>query len=331
MKSVKIITSIFFIFFSLAYAVNDIAEPSNEDEFSNEYLAAFEHSNFELSPITSKDFEVKSNVLVPARKKNTFIAVGLSFLIPGLGHTYLGDLKTAGTLFSSSGAAYTLSSLSNSNEALQFSSIVAAQNISFYGIYAAYRDTQLYNNNIKNIPINSLSDLSYAPFNLKILKKPEVWGGFLGALSLAVIIGEIAYKNVSYVHCDLSYNEIKPLAAFPIGIGEEAFFRGFIQSSFYNTLPPWGAITTASLVFGLAHIPNALFLRPKDRWRYYSFSLPFITSLGAYFGFLTYKNKSLKESVALHAWYDFTLFLAETLLTQSVIKGKKEFAFSSMF
>ena len=329
MKNLKHIVSIFFLYFSFVYAADEVDHSSNEKEFSSEDLTTLRNSDFEFSPTTSKDLEVNTNVVIPNRKKSTFIAVGLSSLVPGLGHTYLGDLKTAGSLFGSSGTAYALSNLNS--EGFKFTSFVTTQNISLYGIYAAYRDTHIYNNDIKNIPINSFSDLSFAPFNLKILKKPEVWGGFLGALSLAVIISEIAYNNVSHVHCNLSYDGIKPLAALPIGIGEESFFRGFIQSSFYSALPPWGAITMSSLIFGLAHIPNALVLESEDRWRYYSFSLPFITSLGAYFGFLTYKNKSLKESVALHAWYDFTLFLAGTLLTQSAIKGKKEFSFSFVF
>ncbi len=331
MKKLKIFAFIFFLYFSVAYADDDIDKPSNEKKFQSEDLIVLGHSDLELSPTSLKDLGINTKLIMPTRKKNTFIAVSLSYLIPGLGHTYLGDFKTAGGLFSSSGTAYALNNLSNPNSALKFSGLVASQNISFYGIYAAYRDTHIYNNDTENIPINSFADLSFAPFNPKILKKPEVWGGFLGALSLAVIISEIAYHNVSHVHCNLSYDEIKPLAALPIGIGEESFFRGFIQPLFYKALPPWAAITMSSLIFGLAHFPNALALAPEDRWRYYSFSLPFLTSLGAYFGFLTYKNKSLKESVALHAWYDFTLFLAGTLLTKSDIKGKKEFSFSLAF
>jgi len=331
MKSIKILTSVFLLSSSLIFAADDVPEPSSENDLFNEDLTAFEQNYYDFPTISSESLEVTPNITLPARKKSTFIAVGLSALIPGLGHTYLGDLKTAGSLFGSSGAAHTLNILSDSNEPLRISSFVAAQNLSFYGIYAAYRDTHLYNNDIKNIPIDSFADLSTAPFNFKILKKPEVWGGFIGAISLAAIISKVAYKSASHVRCDISSNEIMPLAALPIGIGEEAFFRGFIQSSFYDALPPWGAITASSLIFGLTHIPNAVLLDEKDRWRYYSFSLPFITTLGAYFGFLAYKNNSLKESVALHTWYDFTLFLIDALVVQSSIKWKKEFSFSFDF
>jgi len=104
-----------------------------------------------------------------------------------------------------------------------------------------------------------------------------------------------------------------------------------MQTVLTEKLPPWSAITLSSLAFGAAHIPNAMQFNPSQRWRYYAFSLPIITSFGAYMGWLTYKNRSLKESVALHAWYDFVLMSAGALASKAAIGGKTHISHSWEF
>ena len=119
--------------------------------------------------------------------------------------------------------------------------------------------------------------------------------------------------------------------ALPVGIGEEAFFRGYLQPVFSEWLTPWGGITASSAIFGAAHILNAQTMAPEHRWRYYSFILPFITSFGVYFGWLTHKNNSLQESVALHTWYDFIIFTVSSLDTQAAGTGRSSFAIAIPF
>jgi membrane protease YdiL (CAAX protease family) len=199
--------------------------------------------------------------------------------------------------------------------------LVALQSVWQYGIFAAYRDVRTYNQQSGysyRMPTDTFSDLVSAPFSFKVLKKPEVWGGFLGTMAAAFTMGYFLAPEDAHIHLSASSHvNLPPYVAFPIGIGEEALFRGYLQSELMEGLGKWGGIAVSSLVFGAAHIPNAMLLAPEDRWRYYTFSLPLITGMGAYFGWVTEKNHSLRESVALHSWYDFTLFAAVAMASQA--------------
>lgn len=122
-----------------------------------------------------------------------------------------------------------------------------------------------------------------------------------------------------------------PPVAFPIGIGEEALFRGYLQSQLSETFNPVAGIIFSSIAFGAAHIPNAQGMEPDEQRRYYTYGIPLITAFGAYFGWLTYKNRSLQESVALHSWYDFTLFALKAFTQQSAATGRPGFALAVPF
>jgi membrane protease YdiL (CAAX protease family) len=208
--------------------------------------------------------------------------------------------------------------------------VSTVQAVSLYGIYAAYRDAKLYNGNAPiTMPKDDFKQLSTAPLQWSVIKKPEVWGACLGALAVGVTTAYLAYPEEVTARVKTTY--IEPLSALPIAIGEESLFRGYLQTSLTEVLPPWGAITLSSLAFGAAHIGNAQSMEPSDRWRYYTFSLPIITGLGGYMGWLTYKNRSLKESVALHAWYDFALMCAGAIANTAVIGGRTQVAHSWEF
>lgn len=275
--------------------------------------------------------EISPPPIAPVYKSPT-AAVCLSILWPGLGHVYLGDLKTASGFFVSSGIS--LSSM-RANEKVSENSGIMLQNTWFYGIFAAYRDARIFNNEAGyryKVPTDTLADLSFAPFRWRVVKKPEVWGGVIGSLALATGVGYLMLpKNGESMADSISENEkLSPILAFPVGIGEEAFFRGCVQSSLAETFTPWGGIAITSALFAAAHIPNAQLLKPEHRWRYYTYVIPFISTLGVYKGWLAYKNHSLQESVAVHSWYDFTLFLLQSLATTSVV-GKPSFSTTLKF
>lgn len=157
-----------------------------------------------------------------------------------------------------------------------------------------------------------------------MIKKPEVWGGLLGAFVVA--------SGVTYLSKALSVGgEVYPAMALPIGIGEEAFFRGFLQPQLSEVLTPWGGITASSVAFGAAHIGNAWDMDRRDRRSYYSFVLPYLTTFGVYLGWLTYKNNSLQECVALHTWYDFIIFAGSAMATEAAITNNARFALSLPF
>lgn len=269
---------------------------------------------------------------VVAPYKSPFWAVSLSALMPGLGHVYLGDAKTARGLIGGTCLGAGLIAMPSRTPWTEIAGFMAIETSWMYGMYAAYRDTRKSNGEgeyVYQMPTDDLADLSLAPVRWSVLKKPEVWGGILGALGVACGVAYFAgeFKDA---HVSLSVGEELglPFIAFPIAISEESFFRGFLQSSLSETLSPWAGITLSSLLFGAAHIPNALVLSSRDQRSYYAFSLPLITAMGAYFGWLTYKNRSLKESVAVHAWYDFTLLALTVVASQAAVVKRPAFAIS---
>jgi membrane protease YdiL (CAAX protease family) len=166
--------------------------------------------------------------------------------------------------------------------------------------------------------MDSFADVSSAPFRWSVLKKPEVWGGLLGAFALGAFLNRFT-PSEDKPKAALSVREMSmPLRAFPVGVGEECLFRGYLQSTLIEALGPVGGIAVASAAFGAAHIPNASGFSKKERLAYYKFGIPFITAAGGYLGWMTYKNRSLQESVAMHAWYDFAIFAAEAATAAAI-------------
>lgn len=330
----KLLPLLFFA--GLLYAEDAVDE---EIEPGTEEIALLEPSY--LTPqslIVQEDIGPTLPELREPRRKSALWAAVLSGLIPGLGHVYLEDYRTAGTLFGSVGVFGGLGTAGLGNEAFQTSNLVTMQSLSFYSSYAAYRDARAYNQFVGYeypMPTEHLSALALAPLEWEVMRKPEVWGGLLGALSLGFALQYFVFSDGFETECNArlssSDETLFPLIALPVAIGEEAFFRGYLQSLFSEWLSPWGGIALSSLWFGVMHIPNALELDPAERTRYYTYSIPFITAFGGYFGWLTYKNRSLKESTALHTWYDFTLFLLSYSVASSAAIGTPHFAFSFSF
>lgn len=310
---------------------------SGSTEFSvletNQEIASFETPSFIQEPISSLDLPQTAPPLAPPKYKHPWLAISLSSIIPGLGHLYLGDNQTAAGLISTTGLTAGLMFSPNPN--IQQTAFITLNATGYYGLYSAYRDVRLYNGASLYsypMPTDSLADLTAASFQWSVLKKPEVWGGILGAFSIGVVVSYFAYPRDAKIetHRAAAFTPL-PFVALPVGIGEECLFRGFLQSALSESFNPLTGLILSSLAFGAAHIPNAQMLDEKNRWRYYSFSLPLITGIGAYCGWLTSKNHSLKESVAVHTWYDFILFSLSALANQTAATGRPGFAFSSAF
>lgn len=271
---------------------------------------------------------------VNPNRKSAFVAVGLSYLLPGLGHVYLNDYKTASGIFSSAASGISLSYLPEMGYSDRQNLVATAGNIWIYGIYAAYRDVRNFNGNVGyyyKMPQEQFADLAFAPFQFSVLKKPEVWGGLLGTMAAAAGVSYLAYSSLPESRVLMSHSiNLSPLVALPVGIGEEAFFRGFLQSLLAESVGPTAAIALSAATFGVAHIGNAFYLPAEHQWRYFAFSLPLITSFGAYAGWVTQKNHSLKESVALHTWYDFILLALDAWATRAAI-GRTDVALALPF
>ena len=301
-------------------------------EFPVSSQPTFDPMSLAQPPLSPEEFHPPAPVLEPARK-SVFLTVGLSCLIPGLGHAYLGDLETASGLVGSSlGLGWVVAS--SDPPSVKLTSLVTLQSAWSYSLYAAYRDVRKYNGQrgySYKMPSDSLTDLALAPFRFKVLKKPEVWGGFLGAFAVAAATAYLAYPKEARIPLHLSRRIHVPAIALPIGIGEESLFRGYLQSLLAEAFGPEVGIALSSLTFGAAHIPNAMALAPEHQWRYYAFSLPLVTAMGAYFGWITHKNHSIQESVALHTWYDFVLFSLASLASQASCVGNSSFSIAIPF
>ncbi len=302
--------------------INEQNDPNPSSEIASIDIGSLKDSTQPFSAPSGKDaFSVPQPTLQTPYKSPT-VATALSTILPGLGHLYLEEYSTAAALFGTvSASAVAAADPFDANTSTE--GIIVANQSYTYGIYAAYRDARIFNGLDTyryKMPVDSFSDLAYAAFSPSVLKKPTVWGGIVGGLTLAYVVTRIGYgetclspiANAPAANDIFSNNPspLFPLTAFSVGIGEESFFRGYLQSAIIEETNPAVGIALSSIFFGAAHIPNADVLDPQDRWRYYSFSVPLITALGTYFGILTYNSGSLQESVAVHSWYDFILFAA---------------------
>ena len=86
------------------------------------------------------------------------------------------------------------------------------------------------------------------------------------------------------------------LVAALAGLGEELFFRGLLQLGLSSFVDVWLAVLLTSLLFGLAHAVTFLYC-----------ILAFIISL--YLGFLFVHTDNLIVPIAVHALYDFFVFM----------------------
>lgn len=315
--------------YSFLYGASPEEEEMSLDLKYPPQLGVIDSNGIIQHPIFAEEIQIPKPILL-MRHKSPGLAVTMS-LIPGLGHVYLGDLKTAGALIGSASTGY---GMMYSKKTGEFGFRTFAYTC-MYSLYAAYRDARNFNgqsNYLYEMPTDSFLDLTLAPFKWSILKKPEVWGGVLGCLALGiatVILFDDEQNPANNSHS--SWNKLSPFRAFAIGVGEEALFRGYLQSQLSEIFTPLGGIAFSCLIFGATHALNGLGMELEERRNYLTFSIPFITVSSAYEGWLTYKNHSLKESVAVHAWYDFILMGIGKLAGQAVSTGCSRFAIAFAF
>ncbi len=207
---------------------------------------------------------------------------------------------------------------------------IAAQNLWFYSIFDAYRDARVLRDDAGysfRITRESLGELAIAPFDPRVLKSPWVWGGVPIALGLGLgfsylvdkdsfdnarTIREVDKVNVLGHRFERGTGFLAGSAYFvsmfaPVGVGEEALFRGVIQSEMEERLGPTWGLVTASAIFGAVHTFNFLQNDPKAAL----VAVPLISVVGSSLG-LAYQHTGhqLRTSVAMHFWYDTLLSMA---------------------
>lgn len=266
----------------------------------------------------------------PARKKSPALAATLSILpvCPGCGHFYLEQYGTGAAYLGSAalllgGLVATSSQADSSVANLSLPLTTTLQNLWFYGIFGTYRDARLMQGDEgykRPITDETLPQLALASFRPRVLKSPWVWagvplmlGGALGLNSLLEASGKVSLGVPPLLALrggEIVGGEVLLASTFlPVGIGEEALFRGVVQTGLSEWLGPWGGWAAGSVLFGAAHIPNftgSLF-GPVPLQQAVP-ALTYITAIGSVIG-LAYMHTGyrLETGVAMHFWYDFGL------------------------
>ncbi len=275
-------------------------------------------------------------------RKRPGTAAGLSLLCPGCGHFYLGKhaqgaalLGTTATLLG--GAAVSLSGHEVRLDGTADSAKVpvgvllatTAQNLWFFSIFDAYRSARVAREDYgyrHKITRESLGDLVSAPFRPNVLKSPWVWLGvpaaLLGGIAVSYALEGDDIEDVPSIFDVKRVNVLgrqltrgKGFAAgsayygglfASVGVGEEALFRGVIQTEMEERFGPTAGLVVASAIFGSIHAFNFL-----DDPKQIAIAVPVITVLGSSLG-LAYQRTGhkLSTSVAMHFWYDFLLSVA---------------------
>ena len=201
--------------------------------------------------------------------------------------------------------------------------LAAVQDLWIYGLADAWITSALARRE-RFAPPDSAADLLAAPFNLEVMKRPVVWAGLIGALAVGLGVTFALSDdldsdrvgddpNLFGETVDASYGY--PLGGLAAGtlfahvaLAEEAVFRGYIQSTSARALGETPGWVAASLLFGLAHVPNIYALPEEDRDEYLLYGLPVITAAGFYLGWVyRHSDYSLAPPTAIHFWYDFLL------------------------
>lgn len=266
-------------------------------------------------------------------------AAGLALLCPGCGHLYLGKtvegtafLATTATLLGGSLALLRDDELRLDGTATSAKVPAAlllattAQNLWFYSIFDAYRSARVaredrgYRHAISR---ETLPELVSAPFRPSVLASPWVWAGvplaLLGgiAISYAVEGGDLEDRPTIFdvdrvnvfghrLHRGRGFAAGSAYFAgmfSSVGLGEEALFRGVIQTELEERFGPTAGLIVSSAIFGSIHAFNFL-----DDPGTIAVAVPVITVLGSSLG-LAYQRTGhkLSTSIAMHFWYDFLL------------------------
>ena len=171
--------------------------------------------------------------------------------------------------------------------------------MALYSGYAAYRDARERDNAGFRTPAprESLTDLAVAPFSINYLSRPTTFIPLL--LEAAVLYHEKDSKDAYGIYRANDVSE-RDLHVFNLtanemtAVGEEAFFRGFLNNEFSSRYGDGAGLVTSSVIFGLAHTGQGQTANALQA-----------TAAGFYFGWLHQKNGfQAGEGAALHYWFN---------------------------
>ena len=167
-----------------------------------------------------------------------------------------------------------------------------ATDTALYSSFAAYRDARARDDRAYRTPApkESLSDLALAPFSWEFLSRPTT---FIPLALQAWAVSRSGYGI--YRSNDVSAGDLQVYNATAnefTAVGEEGFFRGFINN---EASARWGngwGLAGSSLLFGVAHTGQGQTANAVQA-----------TIAGAYLGWIQQRNGfEIGEGVALHYW-----------------------------
>ena len=317
---------------------------------------------FRLS-VESMSIEPLTGILcrLPHDIPSTRKAALLSMLLPGLGHIYLDDVKEGILLLGGEVALisssflfnrYVLENSSDSSERSDFSDflsnppLIAATELPLLGVYLAYRKAREKSHNIgykQPLPDESLLDLASAPFDSSIIAKPNFYLPFIFHFGVVQFLSNSIFSDERASLTENEWDDVRvygkylnPSIGYPLGgtglwlsftavsIGEEAFFRGYLQSAWEELMGEELGWFAASALFGALHYPNGTTTKGR-----------IFASLTAFAGglvmgyFYRIDAYSLKRPIAYHTWWNFSLGTINLLRNpkDSIISGNIVFRF----
>ena len=257
----------------------------------------------------------------PARAADPFLAGIASAIVPGTGQAANGDYGAAAAHFgvfatSVYGAirykdrsdwldADQRYDAANNREfinktTLQYDYAVRlATDTELYSGYGAYRDARARDNAGYRTPAprETLGDLAKAPFSFDYLSRPTTFIPL--AIEAAVLYRYNNSKDAYGIYRARDVSE-RDMHVFNLtanemtAVGEEAFFRGFLNNEFSNRYGDGWGVVASSTIFGLAHTGQGQTANALQA-----------TAAGFYFGWLHQKNGfQAGEGAALHYWFN---------------------------
>jgi membrane protease YdiL (CAAX protease family) len=180
-------------------------------------------------------------------------------------------------------------------------------NTHFYSAYDAYRSRRRqlgglgYNT---PTPREGLGELALAPIRPRYLLRPTTLVPLLAPLYSLAKPAEGGWVTVT--DSSIDRGEIAAMNTVRYGsvaVGEEALFRGVVNTDLSDRWGPWVGLALSSAIFGAAHSGTGG-----------TADVGVATGYGAYLGWLQQHNDyRLGEVVALHFWWDFLIGLNHLL------------------
>jgi CAAX protease family protein len=169
-----------------------------------------------------------------------------------------------------------------------------ATDTALYSSFGAYRDARARDDRAYRTPApgESLSELALAPFSWEFLSRPTTF------IPLALQAWAAARSKYGIYRAeDVSARDLHVYNATAnefTAIGEEGFFRGFINNEFSDRWGNGWGLAGSSLLFGVAHTGQGQTANAVEA-----------SIAGAYLGWMHQRNGfQIGEGVALHYWFN---------------------------